>query len=71
VDVIRIKQAVLLHGLQIIRSAGFDLDDFSAVVMPATGADAVRQMFIPAICTGDQVPRLKGVMRTTAIPATF
>jgi hypothetical protein len=51
--------------------AGFDLDHFSAVVVPTICTDAVWQVFLSTIRTGDQLARLEGVMRPTAIAATF
>jgi hypothetical protein len=48
-----------------------DLNDFPACIVTAIRADAVRQVFLPAVGAGDQGGWGDGVVCTTAIPTPF
>lgn len=46
----------------------FDLDDFAAFVVPAVGADGMRQAHGAAVRACGEVPGLQGIVCAAVIP---
>ena len=49
----------------------FDCDHFATLILPAVGADGVRQAHSAAVGAGGQVRSLQRIMRAAAVTAAF